>query len=669
MPSAVCFLLAAFCVFVLLAMAVCRQEFLAVLLGCAAMVLVLQGVEKATVQEPLQSLPDEMQTVRLRVDEIYDGFQPQTKRVYATVLQAETDALPGIKIQAIVEAPIEIDDILEGEASFSALPQDEFRAGQYADGVYLNAEGESLTVCGNEITLQGRMRLLREQMASRIKRYLRQDLGAIAAATAVGDTFALSDETREVFRKAGFSHILVVSGMHLSVWCGVWLAIGERLKNRRLAALLACVGGIGFALVTGFSPSMVRALTGMLVYCGCQACFRKSDGLNSLGLAMFVLICSNPFVCLDPAFLLSVSATGGVLYAQLAVGRTTVYRKKALGKDLSRREQIVLSLLYTIAVPFFASVATIPVLIYLGSEIALYSVAANLLASLLLLPQLIFGWLCLATAWAFPASAMHRLFSFCVALSSQALLSLAEFFAELPYSAILLKGGFALCLCGLFAAAWLVLWRMRRSLLMLVLVPLCVMISLVFQHFLLGSCVTLVMVGSSTNPVVIAFDNAQAVVLFRGGSSNQTAVEEFLKQHHLRLEWVWDMRQDAATQITLDAEHFGQSQALAPEGMRFEALNGKLTGAIFPQKDAAMAVLSAYGITAAIPYGDGYWKEFPQTSLLMLAGGKREEFLSARWILTTKADETSQWMNVISGEAPAVRIWPGGAIRLERNLS
>ncbi len=269
MPSAVCFLLAAFCIFILLVMLVSRQTFLVILLSCTTLVFVLQGVEKATVQEPLQQLSNQPQQVRLRVDAIYDGYQPQTKRVYATVLQAKTDTLMGIKVEAVVESPIEIGDVLQGNAVLSSLPQDEFLAGQYADGVYLKAESEDFAISGNEVTFQGKLQRLRDQLAAKIKRYLRQDLGAIAAATAIGDTSGLSSETKEVFRKAGFSHVLVVSGMHLSVWCSIWLMLGSWMKKPRIGAVVAALCAVGFAMLTGFSPSMVRALTGVLVYCGC----------------------------------------------------------------------------------------------------------------------------------------------------------------------------------------------------------------------------------------------------------------------------------------------------------------------------------------------------------------------------------------------------------------
>lgn len=159
-----------------------------------------------------------------------------------------------------------------------------------------------------------RIALLRRDAQARIFSALPEPDAGIASALLLGTSDTLPDSFRSALRTAGASHIFAVSGMHLSVWCGVIFLV---LQRRARTKLWANAGVIGFLLFfvffTGFSVSVLRAgLMLFTVLCG-RLLKKPADGLNSLGFSVCVLLLANPFLAGNVSFLLSALATTAIL--------------------------------------------------------------------------------------------------------------------------------------------------------------------------------------------------------------------------------------------------------------------------------------------------------------------------------------------------------------------
>ncbi len=669
MPSVVCWLLAAFCTFMSIGALLIKNRFLSCWIAVVGLVLAIQGFVKFGHEKFLSEITEQAQQMTLRTEEVFAGYSPETNHIYATVLQAEDSAAVGAKVKLTVSAPVEPGELLQGSVSLSPLQNNPFAAAAKAEGIFLEGEGEGLNTVGLEPTIYSALRKLQKKMSACIKQYLNRDLGAIAAAVAVGDKGSLTKEVKTSFQQAGLSHLLVVSGMHLSIWASLWIALGRFLKLPPLGFGLAAVMSVGFALVTGFSASVIRALMVVLLYCVCGMLLRSADGLNSLGFAVFVMVVCNPFVCYDGSFWLSISATAGVLYGALAVRRTKLCRKKLCGHPMTTLQKICLWSMQAMAAPFFASLGTLPVLVCLGMNIAVFGVLANLAVGALLFPQLLFGWLCLLFGWIAPGGFFHRLFAFCLGLCSRLILGLAEWFSQRESASFYIQGIYPLFLMGIIAVIWAILWKLRYSRWLFAIVPIYLWIGNAISKALLSASVAVVLVGSRTSPCVVVFDRENAVVFFQGHHYNERAVEEFLEQRKLSLELLVDMRQAPKIQCQLQAEEFVSVGGVPKEGMPLEALQQKLSVSLYRQKQqGAMAALDLYGLTVAIPYGNGCWEEFPKSTFLVVGNAVPPD-VSANWILTKQDNPwTRQSQRVISGNRPSVRIWPFKGIRLERDL-
>lgn len=118
----------------------------------------------------------------------------------------------------------------------------------------------------------------------------------------------------ENFRKAGLSHILALSGMHLSMFSGLALFLGGTIGRKRITLILQLCAISTFVWFAGFSPSLLRAFICVLVVMiqGILA-LEKSDMISILSFSFFVQTVLSPNDLNNTGFILSYGALCGIL--------------------------------------------------------------------------------------------------------------------------------------------------------------------------------------------------------------------------------------------------------------------------------------------------------------------------------------------------------------------
>lgn len=208
-------------------------------------------------------------------------------------------------------------DKLHFKASFSKLTDTAYysTAGRYfSDGITLSAVLHS----DIEITKSGyplsSIDEYRNYLINSIDGCFPDDSGALMKAVFLGDKSSLSDELYSDIKLSGVSHLTAVSGMHLTLIMTVLMSLlsATRLAySYRVRFLLTTVLTVCFMAFFGFTSSVLRsgimiitANTGSLFY-------RKSDCLNSVGLAVLLITLFDPLSCLDAGLILSAVTTVG----------------------------------------------------------------------------------------------------------------------------------------------------------------------------------------------------------------------------------------------------------------------------------------------------------------------------------------------------------------------
>lgn len=150
---------------------------------------------------------------------------------------------------------------------------------------------------------------IRKTMMNSLDRLLPKEEAGIMRAVLLGDKTGLTDEIKSDFNAAGTYHLLVVSGLHMTI---VFQGLLKLLKFCKIPHKLSCVitafGVLSFMAITGFSPSVLRSGIMSLLFLAAMIFHRKADSLNSLGIAVFLLCVINPYAAADFGFLLSVTS-------------------------------------------------------------------------------------------------------------------------------------------------------------------------------------------------------------------------------------------------------------------------------------------------------------------------------------------------------------------------
>ncbi len=163
-------------------------------------------------------------------------------------------------------------------------------------------------------------------ISARIREYLFYKLGtrlegeelAVCSALLLGKRDYLSEEVRDSFSRAGVMHVMAVSGLHVGI---IYLLLyylfffmdGFR-KGRFLRISLILIFLWLYALITGLSPSVLRATIMFSFLVIGQNLGRNTNIYNNLALSAFILLLINPFLLRNAGFQLSYLAVGGIVF-------------------------------------------------------------------------------------------------------------------------------------------------------------------------------------------------------------------------------------------------------------------------------------------------------------------------------------------------------------------
>ena len=191
--------------------------------------------------------------------------------------------------------------------------------------------------------------------------------GALLAGLLLGERTSMPPASDEAFRRAGVYHILAVSGFNVALLAGavfVGLALGG--VPRRAAAMVAAAVLVGFALVVGAQPSVLRATVMGLLLLIALPLDRRSHLPNALALAAIGLLLWRPGDLWEPGFQLSFAATAGIVY--LAPWITGALEARGWPRGLAA----------AVAVSLGAQAAVTPLMAAHFNQLSLVGVVANL---------------------------------------------------------------------------------------------------------------------------------------------------------------------------------------------------------------------------------------------------------------------------------------------------
>ncbi len=249
---------------------------------------------------------------------------------------------------------------------------------------------------------------------------------AMLTALLTGQRDYFDEETYADFTRTGIVHVLAVSGLHVGILYMILTFMMKPLtltsKSRLLRILLIISCFMLFAMVTGLSPSVLRAvLMFSLILLG-QSIQRNAHILNTVFLSAFILLLIHPMLLFETGFQLSYMAVIGIILYQPLLYSFTSPKYKWLDW-----------LWKLITVSVAAQIATLPLTLYYFKQFPAYFLPANIIAI-----PFISVFIPLAIIWlgTSPFEPVHRFLSQLLDLGGRQFLNCIEWIGELPGSLI-----------------------------------------------------------------------------------------------------------------------------------------------------------------------------------------------------------------------------------------
>lgn len=306
-------------------------------------------------------------------------------------------------------------------------------------------------------------------LSAHVKSELDGAAGSIAAAFASGDRGGIGEADEDAMRDAGLTHLLSISGLHVSAviaaayalalkLLGLWPWLVLRIRLPLVAAGVGALAGIGYTLLTGAEVPTVRSCIGALLVLGALALGRDALSLRMVAVAAFCVLLLWPESLIGPSFQMSFSAVLAIvaLHNTERVRAFLAPREEGWLRWAGRRALMLL------ATGFVIEIALMPIVLFHFHRAGVYGAFANVVA----IPLVTFVSMPLiALALFLDLAGLSGPVWWLVGRSLDALLWIAHTTAEQPGAVKLLPQmsglTFALFVVG---GLWLALWKGRARL-------------------------------------------------------------------------------------------------------------------------------------------------------------------------------------------------------------
>ena len=410
--------------------------------------------------------------------------QPADQRVRLVLAISESDSARAIKVR--LNVPLEHDrpDVLEGAIvrlrarlvppAPPMLPGGyNFARAAWFDGIAATGSALGPPQILSPGASGGSIRHVQRWIADHIHQRIAGSAGGIAAAFASGDRGGIADVDEQAMRDSGLTHLLSVSGLHVSAviaggylitisLLALWPWLTLRLRLPVVAAGVAALTGIGYTLLTGAEVPTVRSCAGALLVLLAVAIGREPLSLRMLAIAAFLVMLLWPEAVVGPSFQMSFASVLAIisLHGSEPVRRFLAHREE--GRILRLGRQTVMLL----ATGLVIELALMPIAFYHFHRAGIYGAMANVVA----IPLTTFVSMPLiALALFLDLAGLGGPVWLLAGKSLELLLAIAHWTAARPGAVNHLpsmgEGRFMLFIAG---ALWLALWRGRVRLLGLI---------------------------------------------------------------------------------------------------------------------------------------------------------------------------------------------------------
>ena len=310
------------------------------------------------------------------------------------------------------------------------------------------------------------LRQIQQRLADHVRSKLSGSPGAIAAALASGDRGAIATSDEDAMRDAGLTHLLSISGLHVSAviaavyviairFLALFRYIALRVRLPVFAAAAGALAGVAYTLVTGSEVPTIRSVAGSLLVLGALALGRDPLSLRLLATAALFVMLFWPESVFGPSFQMSFASVIAIIAVYSAAPAKAFLAAREEGWLMRTARNLVMLLASGVVI----ELALMPISLFHFHRAGIYGAAANVIAipltTFTTMPLIAIALLLDIAGWGAPAWWL-------AGKSIEFLLWMAHVVAAQP-GAVTMMPGMQGWTFGLFVAGllWLALWTGR----------------------------------------------------------------------------------------------------------------------------------------------------------------------------------------------------------------
>ncbi|OHA13134.1 MAG: hypothetical protein A2909_00265 [Candidatus Tagabacteria bacterium RIFCSPLOWO2_01_FULL_39_11] len=235
---------------------------------------------------------------------------------------------------------------------------------------------------GHGSRVKSKLFALKERFLENLADVIPEPAASFLGGITVGAKKSIPENLQDDFIKTGIIHLVVLSGYNITIVARTIMLFFEIFIPRFFASFFGGLGIIFFAVMTGATPSVVRASIMAVLVLLARSTGRIYQITIALFAASFLMVLHNPKILrFDASFQLSFIATLGLIYLAPLLEKFL----KFLPKKLKIRE--------TMAATISAQLAVTPLLLYTMGNFSIVALPMNLLILLFIPATMFFGFL------------------------------------------------------------------------------------------------------------------------------------------------------------------------------------------------------------------------------------------------------------------------------------
>lgn len=265
---------------------------------------------------------------------------------------------------------------------------------------------------------------IQKKIKAIIKEKLPDETGNLLLAILVGDKKDLSEQIQINFKNSNLSHMLAVSGAHVSyIIVGLTYITQNSIMGKRKGRVFCIFFLIIFMAITNFTPSVTRACIMAILTLVSKILYKKADIYTNISISALIILLYNPYSLLDLGFKLSFGGTIGII-----IFMRFIKKKQEEPKLLNYIKQMAL-------VSICANIIIIPIIMNNFNTVSLTFLVSNILASPILAIIVIVGFSIIIIS--IISHSLSNLLVFWLNPILNLLIKISSFCSKLPFAKIL----------------------------------------------------------------------------------------------------------------------------------------------------------------------------------------------------------------------------------------